>query len=248
MLGLMLVLLTTAADAKVTIVERSTLGLSPAAGALLRERLKLAFEKVGLEVALATEGCADRLCLLAVAHTQKSCAVGVTVVKSRKGLTVDLEAVDAEHVLLQQTFLLSSEKLETSPEAQVFAYQLSAKLVKDRPVVEAPVPEPRSVAVEVETKPEWLEPAPAPMGPRVLGISSAAVGAAGLALIVVSAVVKGQLDTALAEQPVITSLTRGQAQQQADLSNALLGTGVVALGLGLAGGTTALVLGSQPGD
>lgn len=242
----MLVLLTTAVDAKVTIVERSTLGVSPAVGASLRERLKTALETAGLQVELGTQSCADRLCLLAVAHSQKSCAVGMTVVKSRKGLTVDLEAVDAERVLLQQTFLLSNEKLEKSPEAQVFAYQLSGKLVKDRPVVEAPVPEPKSVVAEVETKPDWLEPPPAPVGPRVLGVSSAVVGAAGLALMVVSAVVKGQLDTALGERPVITTLTRGQAQQQADLSNALLGTGVVALGLGLAGGTTAVVLGSAP--
>ena len=242
MLGLLLVLITSATEARVVIVERSTLGIAPSVASQLRARLELALEQVRLEVTISAESCGDRACLMALARAQRSCVVGMTLVKNRKGLTVDLEAVDGESVVLQQTFLLSSERLEKSPEAQVFAHQLGARLVKDAPVVE-PTPEPKLTVPVVEARPEWLEPTPAPAGPRVLAGISGGVGAAGLGLLIASAVVKGTLESSLKEQPVITSLTRPQAQQQAELANGLLGGGLVALAVALAGGTTALVMG-----
>ena len=224
------------------IVERSTLGLSASVASQLRARLELALEEVHLEVTISAESCSDRACLMALAATQKSCVVGMTLVKNRKGLTVDLEAVDGDRVVLQQTFLLTSERLEKSPEAQVFAHQLVSRLVKDAPVVE-PVREPKLTVPVVEARPEWLEPTPPPAGPRVLAGVSGGVGAAGLGLLIASAVVKGKLETSLKEEPVITTLTRPGAQQQAELANGLLGGGLVALALALAGGTTALVMG-----
>lgn len=244
MLPLLLTLLTTA-EPQVAIVERSTLGISAQAGAQLRGRLKLALEQEGVTAVLSGESCADRACLLAQSQSREGCVVGMTVVKNRKGLTVDLEAVQDGAVVLQQTFLLSSDKLDSSPDAQVFAHQLQKRLAKDRPVAEPPpvVAAPKLTPPIAEAKPEWLEPAPAPVAPVVLGGVSAGVGAVAIGLLVASAVVKGQLDTSLQERPVVTTLTRAEAQQQADVSNALLGVGLAGLGLGLAGGATALGLG-----
>ncbi len=245
MIALMLTLLTAtnATDAQVAIVERSTLGISSQAGAQLRGKLKAALEEVGLEVVLSGTSCADRNCLLEQADTRGTCVVGMTVVKSRKGLTVDLEAVKAGSVVLQQTFLLTSERLERSPDAQVFSHQLQLRLVKkDTPVAETPVMEPRLATPIAEVKPEWLEPSSASAAPRVLGIVSAGVGVVGIGLLIASAVVKGGLDTSLRERPFVTSLTRAEAQQQADVTNALLGIGLASLGLGAAGGATALGL------
>lgn len=246
MLPLLLTLLTTAADPEqIAIVERSTLGISTQAGAQLRGKLKLALEQVGLEAVVSGQSCADRNCLLAQAQARGGCVVGMTVVKNRKGLTVDLEAVKGDAVVLQQTFLLTSEKLEASPDAQVFAHDLQKRLERDRPVAEPPpVSETKLTPTPiVEAKPEWLEPAPSPVAPKVLGGVSAGVGAVAIGLLVASAVVKGQLDTSLQEKPFVTTLTRAEAQGQADLSNALLGVGIAGLGLGLAGGATALGLG-----
>lgn len=245
MLPLLLTLLTTAADPQVTIVERSTLGVSSQVGAQLRGKLKLALEAAGLEVVISAQSCADRNCLLAQAQARGGCIIGMTVVKNRKGLTIDLDAVKDEGLVLQQTFLLTSEKLETSPDAQVFAHDLQKRLAKDRPVAEQPPPavkEP-TLTPTVEARPEWLEPVPSPVAPKVLGGVSAGVGAVAIGLLVASAVVKGQLDTSLQEKPFVTTLTREDAQKQADLSNALLGIGLAALGLGVAGGATALGLG-----
>ncbi len=244
MLALTLLALLSSTDGKVAIVERTTLGIPAGSGAALRQRLRVALGAAGLEAELVSPACADRECLTALARTRGACVVGVTLVKNKKGLTVDLEAVDAAAVVLQQTFLLANEQLERSPEAQVFAYQLGTRLAKDRPVVEPPPPPKVLTPGLVEAPPPWLEPSPAPsrVAPRVLGGVAGGLGAAAIGLLVASAVVKGQLDTALRE-PVVTSLTRIEAQQQADLANGLLGGSVVALGLGLASGATALVLG-----
>ncbi|MBI4934254.1 MAG: hypothetical protein HY828_10275, partial [Actinobacteria bacterium] len=72
--------------------------------------------------------------------------------------------------------------------------------------------------------------------------ASGIVALAGLGALVAGAVVKQQLDAALAERPVVTTLSRAQAEQQAGLANGLLGGGAAALGAGVAGGVTALVL------
>jgi hypothetical protein len=237
---MMALLLLTATDGRIAIVERSTLGISPASAAQLRERLKGVLEAAGLEAVIALDACPDRPCLRALAQSRGSVVVGITLVKSRRGLTVDLEAVDPDVVVLQQTFLLSSDQLERSPEAQVFAQQLHARVVKDTPVVEAP--KTLEPVAQVDTPAQWLQPTPAPIAPKVIGGVSAGLGVAAVALLIAGAVVKGRLDSTLS-QPVVTTISRAQAQQQADLANGLLAGGGGALGLGLAGGVTALVMG-----
>ncbi len=247
MLPLLLTLMLTAGDPEIAIVERTTLGVSSQAGAQLRGKLKLALEKVGLEVVITPDACADRTCLLDMARG--GCAIGMSLVKNKKGLTVDLEAVKDGAVVLQQTFLLMpNESLEKSPDAEVFAHQLQSRLAKDRPVVAA-VPEkekePKLTPTNelVDAKPEWVEPAPRSAAPSVIGGVSAGVGALGIGLIIASVAVKGGLDTALQQQPLVTTINRAQAQQQADLSNALMAAGLASLGLGIAGGATALGMG-----
>ena len=137
MLALTLLALLSSTDGKVAIVERTTLGIPAGSGVALRQRLRMALGAAGLEAELVSPACADRDCLTALARSRGACVVGVTLVKNKKGLTVDLEAVDAAAVVLQQTFLLANDQLERSPEAQVFAYQLGTRLAKDRPVVES---------------------------------------------------------------------------------------------------------------
>jgi hypothetical protein len=230
-------------DARVVIVERSTLGISADAGARLRGRLGTALERASVPAKLLPTKCGDRACLTALAKELGTCVVGVTLVKNRKGLAVDVEAVDAQAVLVQESFLLSSDTLEDSPEAQVFAHHLAGKLERDRPVAErppsvAPAPEP----VTMDARPELTEAPPSALAPKVIFGASAGVAAVGIGLLIAGAVVKGQLDGALAEQPVVTTLTRAEAEQQAALANGLLGAGAAALGVGVAGSITALVM------
>lgn len=228
---------------EVLIVERSTLGVPPATGAQLRERLGLVFSGAGLAPQLGKERCADRACLLRLAEARGACAVGVTLVKNRQGLTVDVEAVDGGQVVLQQTFLLGAAPIDESPDARFFAERLAGRLRPDRPVVEPP-PEAQLIPAR-RPEPEALRVAevPAPLAPKVIGGASVAVSALGLGLLIGGGVVKGGLDAALAEQPVVSSLTRPQAEQQAALANGLMAGGAIALGLGVAGTITALALG-----
>ncbi|MEW5742821.1 MAG: hypothetical protein AB1938_28145 [Myxococcota bacterium] len=248
MLPVLLLLLSAApGPPKVLIVERSTIGLGAAEAKDLRGRVALALDRASVPAEMADTRCRDRACLTALAKEKSACVVGVTLVKNRKGLTVDAEAVDATTVLVQETFLISSGALEDSPEAQVFAHHLAAKLLKDRPVAETPVERPATVARALEPPatephPELTQTPPSPLAPKVVFGVSSGVGAVGIGLLIAGAVVKGQLDGALLEQPVVTSLTRAQAEQQAALANGLFAAGWTALGLGLAGSLTALIM------
>ncbi|MBL8914107.1 MAG: hypothetical protein JNM17_25610 [Archangium sp.] len=247
MFALALTLIVSAA-ADVVVVERSTLGLPAPAGAELRTKLAKALEDVSVKAEVVNETCADRACLQSLARERKRVVVGMTIVKSKKGVTVDLDAVDGEAVVLQQTFLVSNvEKFERSPEAQVFAHQLSTRLLKDAPVAENPKPEVEKPPVKVVPQPEWVDTSRAApsAAPKVIGFTSLGVGVVGIALLIAGAVAKGQLDAALAEQPVVTTLTRPQALERAGAANALLGTGSVAIGLGVSGAITAAVLGAS---
>lgn len=241
--ALALTLVVSAAD--VAVVERSTLGLPPSAGAQLRAKLVAALEASNVRAEVVNEACADRACLQSLARERKQVVVGMTIVKSKKGLTVDLDAVDGEAVVLQQTFLVTNaENFDRSPEAQVFAHQLSTRLVKDAPVIEQPKPDVREPVVKAQ--PAWVDGSREPSAaPKVVGFTAAGVGAVGVALLIAGAVVKGQLDAALAEQPVVTTLTRPQALERAASANALLGSGTVALGLGVTGAITAVVMGAS---
>ncbi len=241
MLTLVLLLLTSVTDGRVSIVERSTLGVSPATGASLRERLKTVLTREEISTTVLKENCTSRECLMSLARERGTCVVGVTLVKNKKGLTVDVEAVDGEVVVLQNTFLLTGEKLEQSPEAQVFAHKLRARLVDDRPVAEKPPTlEPKREVVEPSLD-DSLARAPQSVAPTVLTGVAIGSGVVAISLLIASAVVKGQLDAQLATQPV-TGLTRVQAQQQADLANGLLAGSVIGFGVGIAAGATALLL------
>lgn len=247
MLALALVLLSSAAPPKVQLVERATLGLSAQQGMEARRGLVSTLAAQGLAAELVPGTCADRGCLVAKSLKADRCVIGVTLTRSRKGLTVDLEAVDGELLVQQETFITAADALARAPELVAFAQKLARKLApQDAPLAE---PEPKRLAapeVGVQETPEWVESRPS-RAPAVLGGLSAGVGAVAVGLLVASAVVKGQLDAALGEQPVITSITRAEAQQRADTANTLLVTGVAGLVLGLGGGATALGLGLSDG-
>lgn len=231
--------LAAAPQARVSIVERSTLQLTAAAGAELRAQLASALTEARLAPELARDKCPDRACLFARARDSGAAVIGVTLVKDRRGVTVDLEAVNAVTVLQQRTLAVPAGRLDQSADVQLFAHQLAALLLLDRPVAEAE--KPGLVPRDVPDAPLVVAAGPSP-APKVIGGVSAGLGAVGLGLLVAGLVVKGGLDAALAEQPVVTSLTRAQAEQQASLANGLMVSGAVALGLGVAGAATAMGL------
>lgn len=239
-----LFVLSAAPQGRVLVVERSTLQVPAATAVKLRERLAVAFEDARLTPQVVPERCASRECLFSLARDADAAVVGVTLVKNRQGLTVDLEAVDATAVLEQRTLVLATERLDTSPEVQLFAHQLAAKLLLDRPVADRPVADAPKPALVPDAPPEApLVVAEAPStAPKVIGGVSAGLGALGIGLLVAGLVVKGGLDGALAEQPFVTTITRAQAEQQASLANGLMAGGAAAIGLGVAGAATAMGL------
>jgi hypothetical protein len=241
MWSLALLVLLSAPDGGVVIVPRSTLGLATPAADRAREQLRTALEHAGLTATVSATACADHACLVTQASERRACALGVTLVKGRKDLAVDLEAVVEGAVVLQQSLSVVEPSLEQSQVVTAFAEALAAKLRTDRPVAEAPLrlDRPPSVEVTQEQPPAFVQARP--LSPVLVGGLAGGVAAVGVGLLVGSGVVKGQLDMAL-QPPVVTALTRPQAEQQAALANGLLGGGLVALGLGVAGGVTALVL------
>lgn len=248
---LAMLLLLAAADAPpVIVVERVSLGLKPAEAAAARQQLVEALRRAGLGARPGDAACPDRPCLHALAKGWSAWLVGVSVAKSKKGLTFDLEAVDAQEVLAQQAFLHVGKRLDDSPDVEVFLQQLLERRRPprdDRPVAEAPRREPALDPPAEVRRPEPAfdvedAPAPASPAPKVLGVAAAGLGALGAGLLVGGLVAKGDLDARLASGPVVQGLTRQEAQAQADLANALMASGAALLGLGAAGGTAAVVL------
>jgi hypothetical protein len=76
----------------------------------------------------------------------------------------------------------------------------------------------------------------------VLAVGAASVGLIGAGLLVGGLVSRGDLEGRLQERPVVTTLTRDAAERQAGVANALTAAGLALLGLGVAGGATAVVL------
>lgn len=247
---LLMLLALAAADAPpVIIVERVTLGLKAAEAAVVRQELVDTFARGGVPARLGEASCPDRPCLHALAKGWSAWLVGVSVAKSKRGLTFDLEAVDEVRVLDQRAFLLLGKRVDQSPEVESFVARLREqreRLPSDRPVAEArtieavPVPggseQPPAPAFDVR-----VAPTPA-VAPKVLAVGAASVGLIGAGLLVGGLVSRGDLEGRLQERPVVTTLTRDAAERQAGVANALTAAGLALLGLGVAGGATAVVL------
>jgi hypothetical protein len=249
----MLTLVTTlvlAAGPRVELVERNSMGLDAKTAALLRERVRKAMVSEGLDAVVVPQPCTDTECLRTLARAHDVVVVGMTIVKSRKGFTIDLEAVDLQQQVLLQTFVIADERVERSPDAQVFARELALKLAAPEPAPKKDVPledpPPKKVTLEpparLDPEPVLVERAPVPAAPRVVLVSSAVVAAAGVAMIVGGAVSAAQLERSLQETPVVTTLTRPQAQAQADGANALMGFGTAAFVAGSLGIITGVAL------
>jgi len=242
-----------AASPRVEFVERDTVGVKPETSLRVRTSLVALSTKAGLRAVLSTEGCTSSDCLKQISESKGVSLVGVTVVKSRRGLTIDLEAVFGPRVLLQQTFASSSDSLETSADAQRFGKELAAKLVatvpaEDPVVTDAPrVETPKSVPLPTEPTPAWVEQTPTrSAGPGVVVGVSAGGMAVGGGLLVAGLGGRANLDAELKSQPVVTTLTRPQAQSRADVANVLMGAGSVTAALGAAGLVTGLMWLTQP--
>lgn len=227
-----------AAAPRVELVGRNNFGVDEKTASTLRERFRKAMTAEGLDATSLAEPCTDSACLKALAREHDVVVVGMTIAKGKKGFTIDLEALDARGSVLQQTFVISSDRVERSPDAQVFAKELALRLAPPEPEpskplenTDVPVKEPQKkvVLAPEETTPDYVEERPAPRAlPRVVLVSGAVVAVAGLAMIIGGAVSAGELDKTL-QAPVVTSLTRPQAQAQADGANALMGLGSATL-------------------
>lgn len=239
---------------RVEFVERNTVGVTAESSQRVRAGLTAMARKAGLRAIISREGCASSECLKELSESKKVSLVGVTTVKSRRGMTLDLEAVYGHRVLLLQTFVTSSESLESSAEAQKFIKELSAKLAASVPA-EDPTPPADAPRVEVkptvplpaETTPAWAEEQPTRSSAPgvVVGVSAGAV-ALGAGLLIAGLVASATLERELSSQAVVTTLTRPQAQARADVANGLMSAGSITAGLGAAGLVTGLIwLGSN---
>lgn len=240
----------------VDLVERNSLGLTAMEAARTREQLKHLMARAGFSVVMTGEVCGDSACLRGLAKARGHVVVGVTLVKSKKAVSVDLEAVDAAKVVLQQTFLAAPGELDRNEEAAAFvaalAERLEVKAVADAPVADAPVVErkkdPELTLAPREEPVAWTQAEPkSNVGPKVLLAGAGAVLAGGVALLIAGAVSAGALEQRLQVQPVV-GLTRAEARAQADGANALMAAGTTAslVGVGLAVTSVVLLVNGTP--
>jgi hypothetical protein len=133
-----------AAAPRVELVERSTLGLSGPEGKQLRGQVQRALERGGLPTSLLTGACADHACLAARSRTGGACVVGVTLVKSRQGLTVDVEAVQGDETVAQRTWVTHRPSLDDDADVQQVVKALALRLAPpEAPPSDGPLATPR---------------------------------------------------------------------------------------------------------
>ncbi len=217
-----LVALALAASPAFTVWERQTQNVPSSAVQTVELRVRESLAEQALEVAEGFKACgAEKDCLLARARETESVAIGLSIAKGRKGLLVDLQATAPDGTdLAAVTFPLPSKGDRKLPEVDAFAKQLAAAWkarpvkVEPEPVALAPVVDEAPVeVVEVPTS-FWTVPTHVTLWTGVVtGVAAIGLGVAG-------AVVKGALDTSLAQQPPV--LSRPQALEQASLANGLL--------------------------
>jgi hypothetical protein len=229
---------------QVLIVRRSSAGVADTTVAAVMHAVGNALERQGLVATIDVLTCSgDPACLAAQARASFAAAtVAVTIVKGRRQLTLDLEAVDdAERPLTQRTFSvpLSGEPLpeEGTRFVEEVAHALLAPLrPTDAPKVVELAPPPSRERLDVASAPP-----PTPLALRAAGGTTIALGAATVGLLIAGLVVKGGLDTQVNAGPVI-QLTREQAGQQASSANGLLTASALGAALTAAAGITTGVL------
>jgi hypothetical protein len=233
------------ATPEVAVVKVSTAGVSEATVALVIRTVTEGLQTEGLIAHQAARTCSDsRPCLASIATEVKAAAaVGVTVIRGRRDLTIDLEAVDPEQrELAVQTFSVPLSGAPFPPEAIAFFNTVSRRLkIANPPRDDAP----REVRLTPETpiggQVEVREVSGRTQATRVaIGVTIAG-GVATLALVIAGVMAKGQLDQTLSRPGPIVG-TRAQAETQASLANGLISGSLGAGGVTAAALTTALVL------
>src|SRR5687767_14862526 len=137
---LLLATLTTVlgADPAVAVVKRSAVGVSDEAVAVVMRTVSEGLRVEGLEVQSASITCSgDRPCLAELAKSLKvEAVVGVTIIRGRRDITVDLEAVDGnQRQIAVQTFSVPNKGQPFPPEGAAFFNSVSRGMkVKDTPV------------------------------------------------------------------------------------------------------------------
>jgi hypothetical protein len=229
-----------AAAPRVGLVKGSDTRAPEETVALVTRQITRGLEDEGFEVHPPTATCPEGpSCLGAIAKKEGlAAALAVTIVKGRRELAVDIEAIDPrQRRLAAETFLVPFKGEPFPPQAAELFHllkQLLTPLPEDAPRVTQLEPDPAS--------PPQLTQAP-PHRPllKVAAVTTIATGAIGLGLLIAGAVAKGQLDADIHRSTGIV-ITRDQANARAALANGL-GTGsATALSLcGAAGVATGLL-------
>ena len=246
MIALALLTVLAAQPPHVALVKRSSAGIDNAVTAVVMRAVSDALLEDGLTASLEDLRCpGDAACLASVAQGSSAVAtVALTLVRGRKQLTVDLEAVDeAERALGVVTFtvpllgaplpLEGTQFLKRVADALLAAHQAAdaPKLQQLEPVARPPP----VAAVEVRAR-----SSSGSAGLKVAGGSAIVLGAATVGVLIAAMVVKSGLEGQLARQPL--PLTRVEAEQQASLANGLFTATVIAGGLTTAATVTTGVL------
>ncbi len=226
----------------IAVVKRSTSGVSEQVVALVLRTVEEGLRSEGLNPQSWPGICSDdRVCLGAAAKLAKTAAaVGVTVIRGRRDITVDLEAVDAnQQQLAVQTFSVPSKGEPFPPEGIAFFNSVARRVKRDDA--------PREVRLTPEPAQQPAVEVIADRSPAA-GISAGvtiAAGVATIALVIAGIVVKGQLDAAINSGRPVAPLTRAAAEAKASTANALFSASLAAGGLTAAAAATTLVLFAQ---
>ncbi|MHB8876448.1 MAG: hypothetical protein ACYC8T_22365 [Myxococcaceae bacterium] len=233
------------APQQVVLVKGSAVGISDQTAATVLRTVGEALQERGFATQLHQGACdADRSCLAKASQSAgAAAALGVTMVRGRKDITIDLEAVDAqERQLAVQTFSANPRGRPFSGEAATFFDSLAGALAAP---LESDVPRVVDLASHPSAGRSELAAAP-PSRTRQLSSGAAAVGGvAALACLIGGLVVKGDLDSRLQAGPVVTGFTRDEAQGRAGLANGLFTGALLSAAVAGAAGVAAGVLWSQ---
>ena len=214
-----------AAAPQVGLVRRSMPGVSEETIAVVLGQTTQALERESIDSRILSATCpGDANCLASLARDSKfAAAVGVTIARGRKDLTVDLEAIDGQaQRLAVQTFTVPAKGEPFPAEASDFFHGLKVALAHSDT--------PRVVELEPRSPPD-ADPVQVRPANRLLvvsGVTTVATGAIGFGLLIGGGVLKSQLDGRLATRP-ITGITRTQAESQSSLANSLTTVSIVAL-------------------
>lgn len=244
MIGLLAALAVLTATPEVALVKRSIEGVSEETVAAVMRQITAGVQAQGLSVQTAKATCRDAKCLGDLSLSSKVAAsIGVSIIRGRRDLTLDLEAIDGQqHQVALGTFGIPV-KGEPLPADCAEFFRTLKLAVAPTPVADSP----RVVKLEPtnEATPELVQSRSNSGLLRVSAGTTIAAGAVGLGLFLASAVVKVGLDGRLSHRSqsgVVMGITRDEAQNQANLSNGLINASFVPLAIAAVAAVTTVIL------